>query len=322
MRAIRLPAAGAAFAAMPGLMLAGLMLAGAMPQPARAQAAPPAATPPAAPPPAAAKPAGDPVVAKVGDQEVHLSDLSAAAQALPAEMRGLPPGMLYPLLLNQAIDRIALIEMARKQGLDKDPAVQAEMRRAADQALQTALVTRVIGPQLSEAAIKARYDRDIAGKPGEEEVHARHILVASEAEAKKIIAELDKGADFAKLAKEHSTDPGAADGGDLGFFKKGDMVPEFADAAFALKPGEYTKTPVKSQFGWHIIKVEARRQGKPPTFEQAHDELRQQMISEDMKKLLAEAHQGLKVEKFNPDGSKPNPLDSAAPAPAPAPAKP
>lgn len=317
MRATRLPAAGAVFAALASVSLAGLALA---PQPAGAQAAPPAAAPPAVAPPAAtppaAKPVGDPIVAKVGDQEVRLSDLSAAAQALPAEMRGLPPGMLYPLLLNQAVDRAALLAMARRQGLDKDPAVAAQMHRAADQALQTALVTRVIGPQISEAAIKARYERDIAGKPGEEEVHARHILVATKAEAEKIIAELDKGADFAKLAKAHSTDPGAADGGDLGFFKKGDMVPEFADAAFALKPGEYTKTPVKSQFGWHVIKVEARRQGKPPTFEQAHDELRQQMISEDMKALLAKAHEGLKIEKFNPDGSRPNPLDGAAPAPA------
>ena len=96
-------------------------------------------------------------------------------------------------------------------------------------------------------------------------MHARHILVASEDEAKKIIEELNKGGDFAALAKAHSTDSGAAQGGDLGFFKKGDMVPEFAAAAFALKAGEITTTPVHTQYGWHIIKVEEHRQAPPPT---------------------------------------------------------
>ena len=127
-----------------------------------------------------------------------------------------------------------------QDGLDKDPAVQRQMPRAADQALQTALLSKEVGPHGDRRrGARPATTSDIAGKPGEEEVHARHILVDNEAKAKKIIAELKKGADFAALAKQYSKDPGGAQqGGDLGFFKKDDMVPEFAAAAFALKPGE------------------------------------------------------------------------------------
>ena len=272
--------------------------------------APPAAAAPAEP---AAKP--DPVVARVGSAEIHLSDMAEAAQTLPEEVRGMPPAVLYPMLLDQMIDRKALVLAARKDGLDKDPAVQRAIAHATEQALQNALLTRDIGPLVTEAAIKARYDSTIANKPGEEEVHARHILVADEATAKKIIAELKAGGDFNELAKKYSTDPAAQQGGDLGFFKKGDMVPEFATAAFALKPGEYTHTPVHTQFGWHIIKSEEKRTAPPPTFEQARDEIRQQIIQEAVRADLEKLKVGLKIEKFAMDGS---PLP-AAPAVTPDP---
>jgi peptidyl-prolyl cis-trans isomerase C len=191
------------------------------------------------------------------------------------------------------------------------------MADASNQALQNALLSRTITPQVTEEAIRARYQRDIAGKAGEEEVHARHILVANEADAVKIIAELKAGGDFVAIAKARSTDPGAQDGGDLGFFKKGDMVPEFADAAFAMKPGQISDKPVHTQYGWHIIKVEERRAAPPPTFEQARDELRQKMIQEDIQALLVQARAGVQVQKFNADGSVPRPTDNAQPPPAP-----
>jgi peptidyl-prolyl cis-trans isomerase C len=281
--------------------------------PAFAQTAP--ATPAA--PSVQQTPPPDPVVARVGNDEIHLSDISAAAEGLPAQYHNMSSQALYPLLLDQAVDRNVLVAYARAKGLDKDPAVQRQMQIAAGQVLADELVRREVGPQLTENAIRARYDRDVANKPGEEEVHARHILVASEAEANKIIAELKKGTDFATLAKAHSTDPGAAQGGDLGFFKKGDMLPEFAEAAFALKPGQISDKPVKTQYGWHIIKVEERRAAPPPTYAEVHDELRQQLIQEDVQKVLADARSGLKVEKFNPDGSPIRATDSAQPPPAP-----
>jgi peptidyl-prolyl cis-trans isomerase C len=281
--------------------------------PAFAQTAP--ATPPA--PSVQQTTPPDPVVARVGNDEIHLSDISAAAEGLPAQYHNMSSQALYPLLLDQAIDRNALIAYARAKGLDKDQAVQRQMQIAANQVLADEVMRREVGPQLTETAIRARYDRDVANKPGEEEVHARHILVASEAEANKIIAELKKGADFATLAKAHSTDPGAAQGGDLGFFKKGDMLPEFAEVAFALKPGQISDKPVKTQYGWHVIKVEERRAAPPPTYAEVHDELRQQLIQEDVQKVLADARSGLKVEKFNPDGSPIRATDSAQPPPAP-----
>ena len=299
-----------------------------------AQVAPPAAPAPAAP--AAAAPAtapADPIIAKVNDHVIRQSDVRAAAETLPENARGMPAQVLLPMLLDQVIDGQALLIEARKNGLDKDPVVSRQMTDASDRALQSALIGREVGPTLSEAAIRARYDRDIAGKPGEEEVHARHILVADEAEAKKIIAELKKGGDFAALAKKYSTDPGGAQGGDLGFFRKEEMVPEFAEAAFAMKPGEISTVPVHTQFGWHVIKLEERRTAPPPSFEQSHDQLRQKLIQEGVQAVIAKARADVKIERFNMDGSVPKATDTAvppaapaaatpAPAPAPTPGKP
>jgi peptidyl-prolyl cis-trans isomerase C len=275
------------------------------PKPAAPVPATPAAPAKPAAPAAAADTAAkpDPVVARIGAAEIHLSDMAEAAQTLPEEVRGMPPAVLYPMLLDQMIDRKVLVLQAQKEGMDKDPAVQRAVKVATDQALQNAILTRDIGPQVTDAAVKAHYDATIANKPGEEEVHARHILVADEATAKKVIADLKGGADFAAEAKKMSTDPGAQNGGDLGFFKKGDMVPEFATAAFALKPGEYTQIPVHTQFGWHVIKVEEKRQAPPPTLDEARDQIRQQIIQEAVRADLDKLKKDVKIEKFSMDGS-------------------
>ena len=262
-------------------------------------------------------PANDPIVAKVNGDAIHLSDLKDAAQGLPENLRGLPPQTLYPMLLDQLIDGRALVSQAHKSGLDKDPAVQRQVEAAENRALQTAVLNKEVAPTVTEQAVRARYDQDIAGKPGEDEVHAKHILVDNEAEAKKIIAQLKGGADFAVLAKQYSKDPGGQQGGDLGFFKKDEMVPEFADAAFSLQPGQVSPEPVKSQFGWHVILVVERRKAEPPSFEQARDELRQKMIQEGVQKAVAKARASASVEKFNLDGSQVRATDLAEPPPAP-----
>ena len=281
--------------------------------PAWAQPAAPAA-PPA--PGAVATPPVDPIVAKVNGQPIYLSDLQTAAQGLPDNLRGLPPQMLFPMLLDQLIDGRALVIEAKKTGLDKDPVVAHEIATAEDRALQSAMLSKEVGPLVTDDAVKARFDKEAAGKSPEEEVRASHILVANEADAKKIIAELDKGADFATLAKQNSTDPGGKTGGDLGFFKKDDMVPEFAEAAFGLKPGQITETPVHTQFGWHVIKLEERRSAPPATFEQSRDALRQKMIQEGVQQAVAQARTGLAVQKFNMDGTPVKATDTAQPPPA------
>ncbi|MBV8914955.1 MAG: peptidylprolyl isomerase [Acetobacteraceae bacterium] len=313
------------------LLLSGPALAQGQTSPAPSAPAPPSPAPAGNPAPEST-PApttnADTVIAKVGNEELHASDLADAAQGLPEELRGLPPNMLYPMLLDQLVDRRVIVQEAKKQGLQNDPAVQRAIARASDTVLQNALLTRDIAPTLTDDAIKARYEKDYAGKPGEEEVRAAHILVPDEAKAKDIIAQLDKGADFAALAKANSTDPSAAqNSGELGWFKKADMLPEFSEAAFALQPGEITKTPVHTRFGWHVVKLEERRTAPPPPFEQVRDEIRQQMIQEGVQKVLAQARQGVEIQKFNQDGTPMAAAPAAgtpgaAPAsPAPAPAK-
>ena len=301
-----------------GLTLAGVLAA--LSCTALAQTMPtPTPTPAPTQGPAAAESARpDPVVATVNGRDIRASDVREAIAGLPDEYHGLPPNMLFPMMVDQLVDRKALVLLAEKQGLDKDPQVQRQMAHAADSALQNALLSRDVGPTITEQKVKERYDATVANKPGEEEVHARHILVNNEDEAKKIIAQLKGGADFAQLAKQDSKDPGAAQGGDLGWFKKADMLPEFSAAAFALQPGQITETPVHTQYGWHVIKVEGRRQAPPPTFEQARDQLRQDMIQEGVHKIVAEARQGVTIERFNPDGSTPKATDTAEPPPAPA----
>jgi peptidyl-prolyl cis-trans isomerase C len=267
--------------------------------------------------PALAQTDSDPVLAKVNGQAIHVSDVKAAAETLPPQARGMSPQQLYPMLLDQLVDAQALLVEAKKTGLDKDPDVQRTMQMAQDRALESSLLNKVVRPQVTDEAIKARYDEEYAGKSGESEVHARHILVGDEATAKKIIAELKKGGDFAALSKQYSKDPSAAQqGGDLGFFKKTDMVPEFADVAFALKDKEVTPVPVKTQFGWHVIQTLEHRTSAPPTFEQVHDELRQQMVQSAVQKEIADARGQVSVERFNMDGSPMKATDTAEPPPA------
>jgi peptidyl-prolyl cis-trans isomerase C len=245
----------------------------------------------------------DPVVATVNGQAIHMSDVTAAMSALPPEARQLPPDQLYPKLLDRMVNSRALIQEAKKMGLDKDPAVQKQMQAAEDNVLQGALLQKEVLPKVTEEAIKAKYDQQIAGKPGEQEVHARHILVPTEEQAKQIIAQLDKGAKFEDLAKKYSTDPAKENGGDLGYFKKDDMLPEFSAAAFALQPGSYTKTPVHTRYGWHVIQVLDKRTAQPPTFDQVHDEIRQELIQENIAKVVQQARAGARVQEFNPDGT-------------------
>jgi len=259
---------------------------------------------------------GDPILAKVDGKAVHLSDVRDAVRHLPQRAMSIPPQTLYPLVLNKIIDSMALAAEAHRTGIDKDPDVQHQVAAADQQALAAAMLEKGIAPLITDDALHARYTAEIANKPAEDEVHARHILVNDEATAKKIIAELNKGADFATLAKQYSKDPGAAaHGGDLGFFKKSEMVPAFADAAFALQTGKITQTPVHTQFGWHVIQVLARRRAPQPTFEQARDGLRQQIAQEYEQKAVAQALAQAKVERFNLDGSPARPTDGAEPPP-------
>jgi len=269
------------------------------------------------------------VVATVNGEPIRMSDVATAAQGLPPQIQQqMAPDKLYPLLVEQLVSGKAVQIQARKQGLDRDPAVARQMQAAADQVLQGVALRKAVLPKVDEEAIKAAYDKEYAGKPGEPEVHARHILVDSEAKAKDVIAQLDKGAKFDELAKKvgDPKDPSTQQGGDLGFFKKGDMLAEFSAVAFTLKPNEYTKTPVHTRYGWHVIQVLETRTSSPPTYDQVHDDIKQKLLQADAKAFIAEAKAAVKVQLYNADGTPVKPgaepvmKPQAAPAAAPAPA--
>ena len=259
----------------------------------------------------------DPVVAKIGTDVIRLSDVTAAANTLPPQARKMPPEQLLPKVLDQMVDTHVLAQEARKEGVDKDPGVQHILRDVKERALVSAYLEKAVGPQITDTAVKARFDKEVGSRPPIQEVHARHILVVDEATAKKIIAELKKGGDFAALSKQYSKDAAAVEqGGDLGYFKATDMVPEFSTAAFALKDNEVSPVPVHTQFGWHVIQTLDHRSGTPPTFDQAKDQLRQQMINEEVRKALTKARADVPVERFNLDGTPVKATDLAVPPPA------
>ena len=250
----------------------------------------------------AAVPPGDPVVARVDGVELHLSDVEAAQQNLPPQAQKLPLPQIYPILLDRLVDGALITEAGRKQHLDQDPEVQSRLKRYEDRLIQESYLNRAVKQAETEDRLRTRYQTLLKEKPAHEEVHASHILLASEAEAKSVIAELDKGADFAALAKKYSTDPGAQSGGDLGYFGHDEIVAEFADAAFGLPAGQYTRTPVKTEFGWHVIKVEDRRLSKPPSFEEAREELNRDLANEIISAKLQELRGAAKIETFGLDG--------------------
>jgi len=275
------------FSSRPALLLAAMLLAGS---PALGQVQ-------------AVTPASDPVVARVDGNPIHLSEVEEAVRGLPEQFRAMPPQMLYPVMLDQMISQRVLSNAARKLNLQDTPEVRARVRQAEEEALQQALLAREIGPLLTEQALRARYDKDIASQPQEAQVRARHILLQTETDARNAITALQGGADFAALARERSRGPGAAEGGDLGFFKKEEMPDAFAEAAFALQPGQFTATPVRTQFGWHVIKLEERREEPRPTFEQSEEELRRAIIEEAATQVVDRLRAQATVQRFNLDGS-------------------
>lgn len=238
----------------------------------------------------------DPLVAKVGDQEIHQSDIDLGVANLDPQLAQLPDDQKKLAALSAAIDVKAIAKVAEAEGLQNTDDFKKRLEFLRERELHNAYFRKYVVGTVTDDEIKARYDEEIKKIPPQEEVHARHILVKTEDEAKAIIKELDAGKDFATLAKEKSSDPNKSEGGDLGYFGRGRMVKEFEDAAFALKKGEYTKTPVKTQFGYHIIKVEDKRVAPPPPLEQVKDQIRQLVMRDKYLALLAKAKKDTKIE--------------------------
>lgn len=261
---------------------------------------------------------GNPVVAKVDGQDVLRQDVFAFIQNLPPQTRQMPMDQLYPLALEQVINGKVVEKNTANINLDNDEEVKKQLELAKKQIEQTVYLQNMVNEKITDDKIKAMYDKLVAETPKEQEVKAAHILVDDEAKAKEIIQKLIETGDFATLAKENSKDATAEKGGDLGYFLKGDVVKEFGDAAFAMEPGTYTKDPVKTQFGYHIIKVDDKRERQPPTLEQAKPFIEANLRREALEEIVKGWRDASNIERFNINGTGPIPAPSLAPTPAPA----
>lgn len=272
--------------------------------PAPASQAPAEAAPSGAPAPtangapgSAAVPA-DPkeVVANLNGTPITRQDVLDSAADLPPQYQA-QIDKLFPQLLNRLIG-IKLVEAkGREQGLAEDPEVKRIVKQAESDAISQTYIRKIVTERVTEESLKQAYDADLAEHPPQIEIRASHILVKTEDEAKEIIKQLEGGADFATLAKEKSIDKGSGEqGGDLSWFTKDTMVKEFSDAAFAMQRGDVSKVPVKSQFGWHIIKITDSRMQTPASFEQRENDLRQAKTQEVVHSEVQNLIGGSKIE--------------------------
>jgi peptidyl-prolyl cis-trans isomerase C len=257
----------------------------------------------------------DPVVARANGVDIRQSDLALAEQDIGTAMPQMGPDQKRDYLITYLADVIILAQAADQHQLANRGDVKQRIEFERHKALMEALLQDAGKAAMTADAMHKVYDEAIKQTPNEQEVHARHILVATEAEAKDIEAQLKNGVDFATLAKEKSKDPGAAEGGDLGYFTKDQMVPEFAEAAFKLDKGQVSD-PVKTQFGWHIIKVEDKRIRPTPTYDQVKGQLENYVARRAQAELVDNLRKSAKIERLDQPANQPNPstLNPAAPS--------
>lgn len=238
----------------------------------------------------------DGVVATLNGEPITEADIAMAEADLDPQFGRLPEAQRRAAALSAVIDVRLFAAEAEKQLIDQSEDFQQRMEFLRERALHSAYIDQNVVQGITEEDLRVRYEEEIAKIEPKEEVRARHILVETEEEAAEIIKQLDEGADFATIAGEKSTDGAAAQGGDLGSFTRGRMVPEFEEAAFALEPGTYSKEPVKTAFGWHVIKVEDKRMQEPPAFEQVENQIRSMLIRDRYLETVASLRGGAELD--------------------------
>lgn len=200
-------------------------------------------------------------------------------------------------IFDEFMNLVVTSQEAVKRDLEDSREVRAALELQRIKVLSSAALT-IMADELepSEKELRETYDQLVAQAAERTEYKARHILVKDEDEAKKLIKQLNKGADFAELAREHSLGPTGKNGGDLDWFDAGKMVPPFAEAVAALKPGTYTKSPVQTQFGWHIIELEETRSPTPPSFEDAKPQITALVKRQQIAERIAEMRNNAKID--------------------------
>ena len=234
-------------------------------------------------------------VASLNGETLYLRELVRLAEQLPAQYQQIPFAQLYGQLIDELIDTRLAATAGREAAIDQRPEVAVAVRLTIDKLVAEIWLGQALSEQVDEAAIGKAYDAYVADAGSREEVNAAHILVEDEQTAKDIITALDGGAKFASLAKEKSTGPSGPNGGDLGYFKRGAMVPGFENAAFALEVGAYTKEPVQTQFGWHIIELKDRRTAEPMPLAEMAGQLRQTLQRQALVRVLEQLRVGAEI---------------------------
>jgi peptidyl-prolyl cis-trans isomerase C len=236
------------------------------------------------------------VLATVDGQQITTADVEYAKKNLGDSLSQVPAGAQQTMIVDMLIESQLLANAARQAGVADGDEYKRQMRWLEAQALREAYINQRTAEMVSDDEIKAKYDEARAQVSEKKEIQARHILLKTKEEAEAVIAELDKGADFAEMAKSKSTGPTGPRGGDLGYFSEGRMVPEFEKAAFALEKGAYTKEPVQTQFGWHVIILDDTRESTPPPFEDVKDRLKMLLANQQLQQHVEELKNSATIE--------------------------
>ncbi|MSO77096.1 MAG: peptidylprolyl isomerase [Alphaproteobacteria bacterium] len=253
--------------------------------------------------PLAAQLQGDAVVATVDGEQIMRSEVMGSFTQAATQMPGMSSMDAYRMVLDRLIDSRLIDRQASRDKVRDDPEFAQSLKELERRLAQQFFLNRYLADKVTEATLRASHAAAFPDGKGERKVRARHILVSNEADAKAVIGELRAGGDFAKVAKSKSIDPLAEQGGDLGFFAFKDMVPAFSEAAFAMAKGEVSKLPVKTQFGWHVIKVEDEQSEPAIPFEQARERLEQESGQAAIIALIEELRGKSAIERFNMDGT-------------------
>ena len=243
------------------------------------------------------------VLATVNGQEITEQDVDFARAEIGEQIASIPPAQRRTNLLMFIIENQLLANASETEKLNTGPEVEKLMKYYRRRAMRDLYYQRKIRDVVDDAAAKKLYDAEVGKLKPETEIRARHILVKTEADARDILERLGRGSDFAELAQEKSTGPSGAQGGDLGYFKKGAMDPKFEAAVFKLKKGE-TSDPVQTRFGWHVIKLEDTRQSKAPAFDDVKDNLVFSLQRQKAVEVITGLRQAAKIDILDADIKK------------------
>jgi len=248
------------------------------------------------------------VVARVDGTPITRAQLKLAKDELGQDLARLPKAAQRQLILQYVVELNLLADAARKAKLHETDKFKTLSKYYEMRALRDIFFQREVQDNITDEAAQKLYDERIGSSEPVPEIRARHILVETEEKANALAKKISDGADFAELAKEESTGPSSAKGGDLGFFAKDQMVEPFAEAAFKLEKGEVSD-PVKTRFGWHLIKVEDKRDRQPPKFSEVKDRLKSSMVRQQLQKRMAELREAASIEVLD-ESLKPKAADT------------